>query len=692
MGGELNAQVEAQYPPEIDRILSLPRRQVVDCERDEARRWSPIAQALVEVVTAQYTRGPRLSCGCQKRTLQLSRDGVLTIFRQGKPGQPPPMPVVTTVDAFLADNAHASDVCKTVNENLRPGYSLDLPGLGASYCLTELNAAQAWTLRELPQAGGIFGIISVGGGKSISGILAPLAMPGVQSAILLAKPDQRFHYRNLYLRLREHFRVPTMSFDQQNFNGSFYVEGAPVLRFVPYSQLSNAKSTELLESYMPDMIIADESHLLAARASSRTLRFLRYMASKPNVVFCNWSGSTVKKSLKDCSHLAAHALGMGSPYPIRPLDVDKWANVIDPVVLPDTISQTAVTLYQAFAGIDPTPVEKNVRFLSSLDDALAVREGFRERIIETPGVISTRSSSVTASITINIREAPKLPEEVRKALSTVRNDEMRPDGEVLVETIDIIMCAREVASGWFSYWSFPKGEPKELIDKWYDARKHWNKALRRKIILGEANMDSPMLCTNAAIRAWQSPRYDGDLPVWPEESWLDWAELKDQVDPDPRVKWIDDFLAKDAAAWANEHRGIVWCQSRAFGKKVAQLAGINYHGGGVDAEEKILAEDGKKSIVASINAHGTGRDLLQAVFYKQLIAEPPSSADRFEQLLGRLCRQGQEADTVETWVYAHVEEFKDALRKAKMFAEYIEATTPNKQLLLAADGDWDEDL
>lgn len=682
MGLEL---AEAQQT-ELQRILALPRRPVVNCERDSQRRWAPQAQALIEVVTAQYTRGPRLSCGCQPRRVEMQTDGHIVVFRQGRPDRPPPPPLLTTATAFIADNAHNRETVEVVG-NMRPGQIAELPGLGANFCLTELNPVQAWILREAPRAGGIFGLISVGAGKSLSGILVALAMPTVTNAIIFGKPDQRRHYRVNYLRAREHFRVPSMIFEgmQGQPGWSFLIPGEKVLRFVPYSQLSNPKSTELLESINPDMIIADESHCLSSRGASRTMRFLRYMTSHPNVVFCNWSGSTIKKSLKDASHLAAHALGMSSPYPLPPKEVEKWAAVMDPLLMPDTKSATAHALYGAFAGTMPNA---DARFLSTSDDVMPVREGFRERVVETAGVISTLSSSVTASITISEREAPRLPESVRTALMKVRNEGLRPaDDMPLVETMEITMCAREAGAGFSAYWSFPRGESKELIEEWKARRKVWNKALRRKLLMGERHMDSPQLCTNAAQRAWQQPRYEGDLPVWPEEAWPPWCEIKDQVEPDPRVMWIDDFLAKDAAAWAQEHVGIVWCQSIAFGKKVAQLAKINYHGGGANAEEKILAEDGKKSIVVSIDAHSTGRDGLQFKFYKQLVAEPPSSGDRWEQLLGRLAREGQEAETVETWIYGHTGEYRDAMIKAVGLAEFIQQTTPNRQLLLAADID-----
>ena len=685
---------------DLQRILALPTRPPVDCEREPGkRRWSPEAQALVELVTEKYSRGRRLSCACQNRTVRLEADGRLVIYREGHPDATPYPPILTTVRDYMRENPRDKDVPR-----LEVGEEVKLPGLGKFFCVTELNPVQAWILRELPKAGGIFGMISVGGGKSFAGILAPMAVPDCQTAILLAKPDQRLHYRNAYYQLREHFHVPSMIFDGNRDDGESIVTDTPrpTLRFVPYSLLSNPKSTELLESYAPDTIIADESHLLASKTSARTMRFLRYMAKRNSesfglrkgIIFCNWSGSTVKKSLKDASHLAAHSLGTGSPYPLNPQVVEEWAAVLDPSVRPDFYSDTAKALYKQFGTPLPERRDNGAEVFFGGGDADEVRRGHRDRVVETPGVISTRSSSSTASISIKLRKPGALPAKVREALLGVRNEAVRPDGEELVEASEIALTARNVGSGYHYYWAYPKAKDEDLvpggrIERWFAARKAWNKELRVKLRDGERHLDSPKLCETAAERAWRKPRYEGPLPVWPATSWLEWNDIKSTVEPDPRVKWVDDWLARDAAEWAKEHRGIVWCVSSAFGRRVAELAGINYHGGGADAEERILAEDGKRSIVASLKAHGESRDGLQYKFAEQLFAEIMPGGDRWEQALGRLARQGQSADEILTWVYLHVEENLDAFRKALMYAQFIEATTPNRQLLLAADIEFD---
>lgn len=686
--------VEWKRGQDLQRILALPQRPPLDCERERGhRRWAPEAQALVEVVTSMYTKGPRLSCACRPRHVEVLSGGRLLIFATPPPKRPPPPPVETTVEAFCADAAHDVDAVEAVTR-LYAGQSVQLPGLGYPFCLTEFNPSQAWGLWELPIAGGLFGMISVGGGKTILGIMAPLAMPklrhpdgSVAQWILLAKPNQRLHYRNAYLRLREHFRVPSIVFEDKSLKGSFRERGQPVLHFIPYSLLSNPRSSRLFEMLDPDGAIADEFHLLANRESARTLRFLRAMATRERVM-CGWSGSTIKRSMRDCSHLAAHSLGLGSPYPILPPDVNDWSRIIDPSATPDRVSALAKALLAAFGS---KKVDEQL-FASGFAQDGGIREGHRDRVISTPGVISTRSSSVTCSISIKERKVEGgVPDVVRDALKSVRAG-LRPDGDPLGDAMEIAVCGRRVSCGYYHYWSFPRATDEEraeggLIDQWYAARKAFSKELRSKTLLGEPDLDSRSLCENAAKRAWQKPPYDGDLPLWQAMTWPEWAAIENAVYYEPKTKLFDDFLAKDAAEWAREKPGIVWVRSTTLGKKIAELAGIEYYG--ENSEEALAAESGSRSIVASMRAHGESTDGLQHKFARQLIIEPPSSGDGWEQLLGRLAREGQVADEVETEVYLHTSELRDAMRSAVLLAQFIEETTPNRQLLLAADIDFD---
>ena len=104
-------------------------------------------------------------------------------------------------------------------------------------------------------------------------------------------------------------------------------------------------------------------------------------------------------------------------------------------------------------------------------------------------------------------------------------------------------------------------------------------------------------------------------------------------------------------------------------------AGIPVYGAGHYPPEK------GPTCAMSIRAHGVGKNL-QHGWSNQLVVEPPSSGNVWEQLLGRTHRPGQQADTVRVTVYTHTPAFRDAVLKAKKDAHYIQDTTGSRQKLL----------
>lgn len=548
-------------------------------------------------------------------------------------------------------------------------------------CITKLNPAQAWALYEMALVGGLLGPLSVGAGKTALNILAPMVLPGVKLAVLLVPPNLVAQLVREYDLWSQHFRVPSIVFDSGT-KGRLYT-GRPALHVVPYSRFSRPESTALLESLRPDLIIADEAHSLRYSTATRTRRLLRYFAAHPDTRLCCWSGTLTTKSVKDYAHLSALSLREASPLPLDPAVVEEWSLALDPLDVP------------APAGA----------LLDLCKPGEPLQVAYYRRLVETRGVVATKAGSVGASILIHERVPPAMPAALTQMLALLRKTATRPDGEELVDALQVARSARELACGFFYRWKYPRGEPEELITKWLGARKNWHKELREQLQHPAEHLDSPLLCARAAIRAYQHCEpplgrgvpYEGDLPVWPAKAWPEWHEVRESVQPESEAVWVDqtghagvapiagaDYLVRDAAAWAKEHRGIVWYEHDAFGRRVAELAGLPLHAGGPDAEAKILAEKGDRSLVVSIKAHGTGRDGLQRLFSKQLIANPPGSGGAFEQLLGRLHRLGQPADEVETWVYRHTPEMRDAIDRAVQQARYIEGTMGTLQKLLAA--------
>jgi len=528
-------------------------------------------------------------------------------------------------------------------------------------CIKALKPVQAWALYEASKGEGLAGAIGVGSGKTGLGILMPLVMSS-KVAVILLPPGQVAQLVRDHAQWSQHFNTPSLIYDNQT-KGQLK-PGSPTLYVLPYSQLSTAKSTALLETLKPDLILADEAHKLRYKDTATTARVLRYLVSHPETRFCFWSGTLTSKSIKDYAHLLAFALREGSPLPLSTPTVEEWSLALDP------------SDWQAPGGA-----------LAQLcHDGEPLSKGYHRRFVETLGVVATQTSSIDASIVFEERQAPPIPTKVQEAIKDLRASWVRPDGEELVDILQVTSTARELAAGFFYRWRFPRGEPDSVILKWFSARKAWHKELRDKLKCREEHLDSPLLCAQAAIRSSQG--YRGDLPVWRSDTWGGWVEVRETVEPQSEAVWIDTYLAEDSAKWALANRGIVWTEAQAFGAKVAELAGLPYHAGGPNADRLILAETGKRSLVASIKAHGTGRDGLQKLFSRQLVSNPPSSGATWEQLLGRLHRIGQGADEVTTEVYRHTPEYAEAIDSAILKARYTQDTLGTQQKLINTSASW----
>lgn len=519
-------------------------------------------------------------------------------------------------------------------------------GLGRSYCIDKPFGVQAWAMHEASTISGLAGPITIGGGKTFCDIMLAMAVPGARQVVLLVPPKLREQLRREYLAVAEHWHVPSM------IDGSWrrIVEGRPIVHVIPYSVFSRPESSSLLErKYEPDLVIADEAHSLRSRQAARTARVLRYWRSRPETRMCWLTGTAVSKSLEDALHLFALALGEGSPLPLDAAVGADWALAVDP-------------------SSWPAPPGALERF------GTPMREGLRRRIVETPGVVSSAGASVDTPLRVLEWVPPALPASVTEALDVLRNKMERPDGQKFVDDMEVARCALELSAGFYYRWRFPRGESKELIEEWFAARKEWGAELRDKVGARRAEMDSPHLCTEAARRAHGDAPMEESLPSWLADAWPRWRDVKDLVEPvtgDP--VWVDDWLARAVAEWARSRRAVVWYQFGAFGRRVAELLGVPLQSGGPKADARILAERGDRSIVASLKSHGTGRDGLQFLFSECMFANPPSSGQTVEQVIGRLRRPGQRASEVVTWVPRHTAEVRKAVRNACERSEFIDS-------------------
>lgn len=527
-----------------------------------------------------------------------------------------------------------------------------------SRCITHLLPVQGWYLLEA-MAGGALGHVSAGAGKTLLGFLLPMVVPNVKRAVLLVQPDllsQTLHDFEVY---GQHFKLPNLAGQK---TGPFHVD-RPVLDVLSYSKLSAKSCTSWFSSHKPDLVIADEAQNLSNSKGVRGDRFLRYFMDAPYPVrLCAHSGSLTVDGLDDYSHLSALALLEGSPLPIDPGVVESWATALDP--------------YRE-GNRPPAPPGA---LLQLCEPGEHVRSGFRRRLVETLGVITTLDAAIPTKLVIRQRPAPSIPSKVQEALEQIRGGE-RPDGEELVEDVERKVAARQAAYGFYYYWRFPRGEPEDLIKQWYAARKAWGRALRDRLEARSEGMDSPQLLTEAADRF--DFKTACGLPSWDCPARAPWREIQPRVVPVPAFEWIDDFMARDAAQWGKENVGIIYYAHTAFGRRVAEIGGFPLYAGGAEASEGILEEKGDRTVVASIKAHGTGKNLQK--FRRGLLANSPSNNGQLEQVLARIHRQGQQADSVSFDFYNHTAEVQDGWEKALSEASYKWQTTGSRERVLFAD-------
>jgi hypothetical protein len=499
---------------------------------------------------------------------------------------------------------------------------------------------QAFALRDLYETGGLFGPIGVGHGKGLLSILAPVV--GVEGRqiykplLLVPAALREQTIREVIPKFRPHFRL------HRN------------LRIESYNFLSSPDSALFLDQYVPDMIILDEAHMLKDPDSARTKRFLRFMAEHPDTVLVVLSGTMTTKSLLDFWHLCKHSIkGFRCPMPLLQSVTKEWDAAIGAGSSWAHNEPMAPGALEAFCGTGENGVRENVR------------QGFRRRLLETPGVVGTSESAIGTSLVVSRRDV-KVPEVISKALQDLRRTQKTAWGEEVEDPLALHRHARQLAMGFYYRWKWPDGVP-DL--EWLNARADWHREIRYWLKRDIPGCDSPLLVTNAVMA--------GRLE---SEFWPKWDRVRERYKPHPPVEavWLSDFLVHDVVRWLQKNDGIAWTEHTAVLERLRQY-GVNVFGSGDEDAARILTATGP--IAASVKAHGTGKNLQR--WCKNLVLSCPSSGATWQQLLARTHRIGQEADEVSAEVFQHTAELEDAWLQALNTAGYLDDLTDPNKLLLA---------
>lgn len=384
-----------------------------------------------------------------------------------------------------------------------------------------------------------------------------------------------------------------------------------------YARLSQRDALDDLFELNPDLVILDEAHKVRDFSAARTRRLDRYVRETlPAVVAM--SGTLTTRQLRDYAHLSEWALGERSPLPISRSGIAHC----DAVVSSATVGEGAAT-----AG--------NWYWFRKAYGQGEPRKAVQRAMGANPGVVLTSDPGCSASLVIETVPAWQYGS---RELDELERLWSLPDGTMLDSPMHVARHRAHLELGFWYRWQWERW-PYDDVEAYLEARSAWSTAVR-KFCERHPSEDTP-----AKLRAALQPQHK----LW--GAWTRWAEYDERPLPPVATEWVH----TDALDWIEEQRSdfeSIWVQSDALQKRVDDTF--------------------------SVRVHGTGHNLQH--LQSALIVEPPSNGAAWEQLLGRLHRSGQQADTVRFGVPGTPTAL-ERVRKAAADAKYIEETTGARQRL-----------
>ena len=375
--------------------------------------------------------------------------------------------------------------------------------------------------------------------------------------------------------------------------------------------------------------------------------------------FVALSGTVMRRSLLDFGHILRWCLKDGAPIPSSNVELEEWAKALDERV-------------NELDRYEPGALRE---FCGGCDSIEGVRRGFRQRLLETPGVVATTGNAERVDCSLYIRALQYDVEPITEQhFKTLRKLWETPDGWPLSQAVDVWRHARELALGLHYVWD-PR-PPKA----WLEARKEWC-AFVRQVLARSRTLDSELQVSQAC-----------DAGSLPNKALETWRAVKGTFKPNTVAVWHDDSALQACLEWMR-CPGVVWTEHSLFAERLAKESGCKYYGPkGLAADGSFIDDaDPKQSAVVSLDANREGRNL-QRIWNRCLFTCIPEGWDVCEQAIGRFHRTGQLKDEVEVDVLLGCIEHHRAFRRAMSGAVAVEDTAGTYSRLLMAEVDWPNDL
>lgn len=501
-----------------------------------------------------------------------------------------------------------------------------------------LRPIQAQALGELADTGGLFAPIPVGGGKTLISLLAP-AVVGAKRPLLLIPAA---------------LRAKTLA-DAEGYSAHWAISVPTILS---YEKLSRESAADALELMAPDLIILDECHKARRAQAAVTRRLKRYLRKHPETKVVAMSGTITNRSIHDYAHILEWCHKERSPLPRNFPTLQEWSLATDegPFAIPPG------ALVELMDENERKVASGTAHWGNIGEMRKAARGAVRRRVAVTPGCLPPEADAIGASLVLAAWGVSP-PEILKRTMAQVRRTWCKPDGTPMADAYQVVDCLRTLAVGGYHRWT--ETPPRA----WAEARRVWCAFVRES--LSRSQLDTELQVANACR--------NGKLP---DAAWRTWDAVHDTFTPVSEFVWLSEDIVAAVGRWLKGEPGIVWVDSVAVGQAVSEMHKIPFFSqGGRCGDDSIMVHSG--SCVASIRACGTGYNL--QAFANALVLEPPANGTAWEQLMGRLHRQGQEADSVRFDVLLWSEEQKKALDRARSDAAYIFETTGAEQKLLYCD-------
>jgi hypothetical protein len=516
-----------------------------------------------------------------------------------------------------------------------------------------LRPIQALALKEICEVGGCFAPINAGGGKTLLSYLAP-TLARATRPVLVVPAALRDKTTKEFRELARHWLGP----HPDSIRIISYQELGRTSAGAQLDEAGNVIRPGLLEKLRPDLLIFDEVHKVKNFKAAVTRRVRRFLKANPGVKVVAMSGTVTKRSLKDYAHIARWCLPLTCPVPQTDDDLEAWASALDEKVASyQRLKPGALALFAK----GPLPDDP--------DEALPfVRNAYRERLTETPGVVATQDGALGTSLVVAPYGDGGKCARIEEGFKLLREKWATPDGQFFADPLTLARHARSLCLGLWYRW---KVQPPE---EWTVKRAAWASECRSLIKTNKRNLDSEKHIVQ-------------HLHLYPESRPLyrEWSQVKGSFTPETEVVWLGDEALDAAVKWLADGPGSVWCKHSFFARELSRRTGLPYYGpGGLDAAKRAIEDHpADQSLIASVDANGTGRNLQK--WSRNLLMSSLANGEQFEQLIARTHRPGQEADEVEFSIYMGCAETLVGFWQAVADCRYVQASIGQAQRLCYAD-------